>query len=293
MNKFTILYNPNSGGGNGLKIAQKIELLMGENDYTYSDITSISDFDDFFNSLPADCDIILSGGDGTLNSFINKINDTALSRKIYFFASGSGNDFARDIKYKKCTKPICINKYIENLPTAVIDGKNYKFINCVGSGMDGYCCHEVERLRAISKKRANYGLVAIKALLYAYKPCTANVTVDGKDYVFNNAWLVPTMNGKYFGGGFMAAPKQDRLNSEHRLSLVAMYSKNILKIIIAFLLIFIGKHTILKSMITVIEGHKISVKLSKPATLQIDGETIENVQEYEISSAKELISAKN
>lgn len=286
MADFTVLYNPHSGG-KGLNTAKEIEGFMGKNNYSYIDITAITDFNEFLNSLTVDTNIILTGGDGTLNSFINKISDTEIKNKVYFYASGSGNDFARDIKFKKRTKPICINKYIKDLPTAQIGGKTYKFINCIGSGMDGYCCGEVERLRALSKKRANYLFAAVKALTYAYKPCTASVNVDGKDYTFKNTWLVPTMNGRYFGGGFMAAPKQDRLNAEHSLSLVAMHSKNILKIIIAFLLIMFGKHTILKSMITVIEGHKISVKLDRKATLQIDGETIPDISEYTISSAKE------
>lgn len=287
MADFTVLYNPHSGGGKGLNTAKEIEGFMGENNYSYIDLTAITDFNEFLNSLPADTNIILTGGDGTLNSFINKISDTEIKNKVYFYASGSGNDFARDIKFKKRTKPICINEYIKNLPTAQIGGKTYKFINCIGSGMDGYCCGEVERLRALSKKRANYLFAAIKALTYAYKPTTASVNVDGKEYTFKNTWLVPTMNGRYFGGGFMAAPKQNRLNEEHSLTVVAMHSKNILKIIIAFILIMFGKHTILKSMITVINGHKISVKLDRKATLQIDGETIPDISEYTISSAKE------
>ncbi len=287
--EYAVLYNPHSGDGKGLKIAREIELLMdGNNTYTYHDLTIIDSLDSFLNSLSDTVQIILTGGDGTLNTFINKISDT-ITKKIYFYASGSGNDFARDIGYKKRTKPILINKYIQNLPTANIKGKIYKFINCIGSGMDGYCCGEVERLRALSKRRANYLYAAIKALIYAYKPCTAYVNIDGKDYTFKNTWLVPTMNGKYFGGGFMAAPKQDRLNNEQTLSVVAMHSKNIFKIITAFLLIMKGKHTIMKSMITVIAGHKISVKLDKSATLQIDGETIPDVIEYTISSAKEVI----
>lgn len=287
MADFTVLYNPHSGGGKGLNTAKEIEGFMGENNYSYIDLTAITDFNEFLNSLPADTNIILTGGDGTLNSFINKISDTEIKNKVYFYASGSGNDFARDIKFKKRTKPICINEYIKNLPTAQIGGKTYKFINCIGSGMDGYCCGEVERLRALSKKRANYLFAAIKALTYAYKPTTASVNVDGKEYTFKNTWLVPTMNGRYFGGGFMAAPKQNRLNEEHSLTVVAMHSKNILKIIIAFILIMFGKHTILKSMITVINGHKISVKLDRKATLQIDGETIPDISEYTIYSAKE------
>lgn len=286
MKSYIILYNPNSGGGNGLKIANEIEPLMGNNNYTYLDITKSDDFKAFINSISSNTDIILSGGDGTLNSFINKISCDDIEQNIYFYASGSGNDFARDIGFKKRSKPICINEYIKNLPSAVIGGKEYKFINCIGSGMDGYCCGEVERLRALSNKKGNYLFAALKALLYAYKPCTAEVTVDGKKYTFKNAWLVPTMNGRYFGGGFMAAPKQDRLNKQHSLSVVAMYSKNIFKIILAFILILMGKHTILKSMITVLEGHSISVRLSSPATLQIDGETINSITEYTVTSAK-------
>ncbi len=285
MENYVILYNPNSGGGKGLSIAKEIENLMGKHNYVYQDMTAISDYSEFLNQLPLNTDIILTGGDGTLNSFINKANCDNLRQKLYFYASGSGNDFARDINYPKQTKPICINEYVKNLPTAVINGKVYKFINCIGSGMDGYCCAEVERLRALNKRRANYTYVAIKALLYAYKPSTAYVTVDGKEYTFENAWLVPTMNGRYFGGGFMAAPDQNRKNSENKLTLVAMHSKNFFKIVVAFLRLMNGTHTKMKSMIEVIEGYEISVKLSTPAPLEIDGETIDNIQEYTVHSA--------
>ncbi len=286
--EYAVLYNPHSGGGKGLEIAKEIERFMGEHTYTYQDLTAIDSLDEFINSLPKETDIILTGGDGSLNSFINSA-DTNTDKNIYFYASGSGNDFARDINFKKRTKPIIINEYIKSLPTAVINGKTHKFINCVGSGMDGYCCGEVERLRALSKRRGNYLFAAIKALIYAYKPCTAYVTADGKEYTFKNTWLVPTMNGRYFGGGFMAAPEQDRLNTDKTISLVAMHSRNFFKIVIAFLLLMKGKHTIMKSMITVIEGHKFQVKLSRSATLQIDGETIPDIKEYTVFSSKETV----
>ena len=286
--EYAVLYNPHSGGGKGLQIAKEIERLMGNHTYHYHDLTIIDSLDQFLVSLPDNTDVILTGGDGSLNHFINEI-ENCHDKNIYFYASGSGNDFARDIGFKKRTKPIIINKYIENLPTAVIGGKTYKFINCVGSGMDGYCCGEVERLRAISKRRGNYIFAAIKALLYAYKPSTAYVTADGKEYTFENTWLVPAMNGRFFGGGFMAAPDQDRNNIENTISLVAMHSRNFFKIVIAFLLIMKGKHTKMKSMNKVIKGHEFSIKLSRSATLQIDGETIPDIIEYTVSSAKKTI----
>lgn len=284
--KYAILYNPHSCGEKGLKIAKEIEKLMGDHSYSYIDLTSIDSLDEFIDNLSPDTDVILTGGDGSLNSFVNNVQNP--NRNIYFYASGSGNDFARDISFKKRTTPICINEYIRNLPTANIDGKEYKFINCIGSGMDGYCCGEVERLRALNKRRANYLYAAIKALIYAYRPCTAHVTADGKEYTFKNAWLVPVMNGRYFGGGFMAAPDQNRLNPNKTLSLVAMHSRNFFKIVAAFLLLMKGKHVKLKSMITIIEGHEFKIKLDRPATLELDGETIPNISEYTVSSTKKV-----
>lgn len=284
--KYAILYNPHSCGEKGLKIAKEIEKLMGDHSYSYIDLTSIDSLDEFIDNLSPDTDVILTGGDGSLNSFVNNVQNP--NRNIYFYASGSGNDFARDISFKKRTTPICINEYIRNLPTANIDGKEYKFINCIGSGMDGYCCGEVERLRALNKRRANYLYAAIKALIYAYRPCTAHITADGKEYTFKNAWLVPVMNGRYFGGGFMAAPDQNRLNPNKTLSLVAMHSRNFFKIVAAFLLLMKGKHVKLKSMITIIEGHEFKIKLDRPATLELDGETIPNISEYTVSSTKKV-----
>ena len=50
-----------------------------------------------------------------------------------------------------------------------------------------------------------------------------------------------------------------------------------------------GTHVKMKSMIDVIKGHEISVKLSSPAPFQIDGETIEGIQEYTVHSAKAAV----
>ena len=50
-------------------------------------------------------------------------------------------------------------------------------------------------------------------------------------------------------------------------------------------------HIKMKSMIDIIEGHNISVKLSKPAPLQLDGEVIGEFTEYAVHSAKSIINA--
>ena len=59
-------------------------------------MTLIRDYAAFFESLPYGTRVIISGGDGTLNRFINDTINLSLSHDIYYYASGSGNDFLRD-----------------------------------------------------------------------------------------------------------------------------------------------------------------------------------------------------
>ena len=49
------------------------------------------------SSLEGDDSIIICGGDGTLNRFVNAIYDLNTDKEILYYAAGSGNDFLRDI----------------------------------------------------------------------------------------------------------------------------------------------------------------------------------------------------
>ena len=61
-------------------------------------ILSIEDIKKFMRELPGDKTLVLSGGDGTINRFVNTIGDEELPREVYYFPSGSGNDFMRDVR---------------------------------------------------------------------------------------------------------------------------------------------------------------------------------------------------
>ena len=41
------------------------------------------------------------------------------------------------------------------------------------------------------------------------------ITVDGIKYTYKKVWLAPTINGRFYGGGMMPAPGQDRENNEN------------------------------------------------------------------------------
>lgn len=77
------------------------------------------------------------------------------------------------------------------------DGTVHRFINGIGYGIDGYCCEKGDELRGKGDGEVNYTAIAIKGLLFHYKPTGATITVDGVEHRFEKVWLAPTMIGRY------------------------------------------------------------------------------------------------
>lgn len=275
-----VLYNPLSGNGTGRANAEKVNSIISDA-IEFRDIRCV-DFKEFFEVTPADTKVIICGGDGTINRFVNSYEgEFPYEREIYYYPAGLGNDFVTDIGDNGV---ILLNPYIEHLPVVCVNGKEYKVLNGVGFGIDGYCCEEGDRLHAISKKKVNYTSIAIKGLLFKFKPANAIVNVDGKEYTFRKVWLAPTMNGRYYGGGMCIAPNQDRLNAEHTVSCVVMHGSGKLKTLMVFPSIFKGEHIRHNDILKVLTGHEIEVTFDRPTALQIDGETIRGVTHYSIKS---------
>ena len=284
--KYCILYNPLSANNQGTKLAEKIKEKI--NSVEYIDVTTIEDPEDFFRSHPH-IDILLCGGDGTLNRFVNAINDIDFDNDIYFYPCGSGNDFARDIDPADLENGIIsLNKYITDLPSCVVNEKKYKFINGVGYGIDGYCCEVGDKLRATSTKEINYTNIAIKGLLFDYKPTNAKVTVDGEVREFKKVWIAPTMNGRFYGGGMMPTPNQNRLDEEKELSVMIFHDTGKISTLMIFPSIFKGEHIKKEKYVTILTGKEITVEFSEPRPLQIDGETISGVKKYTAKASKVL-----
>lgn len=237
-----------------------------------------TNYKEFFKNLKEDDEVVLVGGDGTVSYLIQEIDGLDIKNNIYLYGNGTGNDFLNDIN-EKPYKEVLLNPYLVNLPTVKVNGIARKFINNMGLGIDGYCCEEADIIKAKSpNKKINYTAIAIKGLLFKFSPRHVDIEIDGKSYSFDNAWLSPTMKGRFYGGGMMIAPDQDR-NSDH-LTVVVYACKSKFKSLISFPSIFEGKHVEKKDVVTVLTGNKIHVKISKPCAAQIDGDTVLNVSEY-------------
>lgn len=286
MAKYNVLYNPLAGNGKGENAAKKLKELLNGDELTFTDMTKVSDYRALFASMPEDERVIVSGGDGTLNRFINDTEEIAFANPVYYYATGSGNDFLKDIGGNVGDKPVCIDKYLKALPTVDVKGKSYRFINGIGYGIDGYCCEVGDKLRETSDKPINYAGIAIKGLLFHYHPTSATVIVDGVEHKYKKVWLAPTMNGRYYGGGMIPTPKQDRLNKEHTVSVMVYYGSGKIKSLAVFPSIFKGEHVNHREMVEVLSGKEITVRFDSPAALQVDGETIIGVTEYSVRTGK-------
>ena len=168
----------------------------------------------------------------------------------------------------------------------VVQGKEYKFINGVSLGLDGYCCEKGDRIRAAHRGsrpvRIHYTLIALKGILFAYRPADCTVTVDGEEFTYRRVWLAPTMNGRYYGGGMMIAPTQDRLNAGRHVTFVAAHDLSRALILTLFPSIFGGKHLRYTKRVSVHTGHRVTVRFARPCAFQIDGEPISDVTEYTV-----------
>jgi diacylglycerol kinase family enzyme len=283
MEKYCVLFNPLSNNGNGAEEARRLDAILGADQIVYRDITAIADYRSFFASLPLSSAVVLCGGDGTLNRFANAIRGMEITHEISYFPCGSGNDFWRDLG-EAADRPVVINTYLQNLPSVTVKGKEYRFLNGVGYGIDGYCCEVGDRMRRETpQKKINYASIAISGLLRHYSPKRATVTVDGVEHVFEKAWLAPTMFGKYYGGGMMATPNQDRNAKEQTISVLLFHGAGRIKTLSIFPSIFKGEHVKHKKQVAILTGKEIHVRFDQPASVQIDGETITDVTEYSAS----------
>lgn len=281
------LYNPFAGNQTCEEQSKKLREFYSPDELEFRSMADIN-YSEFFPSLNVDDKVIICGGDGTLNRFVNDTRDIAITNDILYYAAGSGNDFLRDLGKEKGTVPFKINQYIENLPSVTVNGRETLFINAVGFGIDGYCCEVGDEMRKKSNgKPVNYTSIAIKGLLYAFRPTDATVVIDGKEKRYKKVWIAPTMHGRFYGGGMIAAPDQRRDAPDGKFSVVIWHGSNKLKTLMVFPSIFKGEHVKHSECIDIVKADEVTVKFDKPCALQIDGETILNVTEYSArSSAK-------
>ena len=271
MTTYHILYNSKSGSRiAGIEACARLVKKRGTANLV--DVQKLENHREFISKIPAEDIIVICGGDGTLNHYINGLRGFKYPHKVFYYPGGSGNDFYHDVREGIAPNLVNITKYIKELPTAYINGEEYAFINGVGCGLDGYCCQLGEEKRKAKTEKVNYTAMAIKAILFDYNPAGVTVTVDGVEHRFENVWLSPLMQGRYFGGGMKAAPAQKRNSGE--LSVVIVHGLGKLRLLTILPSAFTGEHIKHEKYVSVFTGKEIKISYDVPKTVQIDGEVL-------------------
>lgn len=274
--RYKVLYNPISGHKNGLQIIEQASFMSADCDLI--NVLELTDYASFFAGLDPTDVVILCGGDGTLNRFANDTAGIPITNEVLFYGMGNGNDFLRDIGCAPFAEAVPIKDYIACLPTVEVAGQKLRFINNVGFGIDGYCCEVADQMTRDGIDDINYSNIAVSGVLGKYKATDATVIVDGKSYRFKSVWIAPTMNGRYYGGGMMPTPAQDRTHPE-TLSVLIYHCRSRLGALISFPKLFKGTH-VDDPKATILTGREIEVIFDAPRAVQVDGETFSGVTSY-------------
>ena len=98
--KTYVLYNSKSNNNTGRQGAEKLREIWKTRDLEFADTIEFGSYESFFAKLSPDDEVCICGGDGTLNYFINSIDCDSVKNKVYYFPTGSGNDFWNDLEKK-------------------------------------------------------------------------------------------------------------------------------------------------------------------------------------------------
>lgn len=244
--------------------------------------------------------IVVLGGDGTINEVINGIKDY---NKVLlgYIPSGSSNDLARSLNIPKDPVKALENvlkpkkfKYLDHGVIQFIDSDTAprRFSCSSGIGYDANVCKEVQA--SALKKRLNrfgagkfvYIAIAIKQLLTT-KPMNATVIVDGgKKDTYQKVLLVSSMIHKYEGGGLLMAPNADP--TDGRLSVCLVHGLSTAKVLFLLPTIFTGKHIKFKGVES-FHCSEIEIIADREASVHTDGEVPDTCSHIKVSCIPEKI----
>lgn len=279
-----LLYNELADAGEGKANADRLIAELAAKSFPIGETLSLInlDFNDFFAKLKEDDFVVIFGGDGTMNHFVNNLEDRKLPCAFGLYPTGTGNDFQRDLPEtaKDANTGIYrLDSFITGLPIIEVQGKKFRFLNGIGFGIDGECCVKAEEMKAAGEKDIDYGKITIGLLMGPYHPRNATIKVDGKEPVtMKKAYLASAMKGRYYGGGMMIAPAQDR--NGDTLTAVCIHGRGKFGTLLMFPKLFKGTHVKDKKHTYVATGKCIEVTFDEPCGLQIDGEVLTGVTSY-------------
>lgn len=219
----------------------------------------------------ADSDIVVIGGDGTLNDVLQGI-DNFDNVRLGLIPCGTGNDFARVPPLPTDTTKalnIILNghtQYIDYIQVA--DGR--RAINVTGAGMDVDTLVKYSEIKRIKGKLKYYwALLCVLAKLKFHK---IHLTLDDKEYD-RTVFMVAIANGRYIGGGMPVSPLSEL--SDGLLNVVVINEIKRSRVLPMLLKFLKGKH-IGKPGVEQFYCKNAKLEVLDDGRTEVDGEVSQN-----------------
>lgn len=204
--KFIYFINPISGTGGKLLLLETIKKRTAEKEIPFEILhtNAAGDYRYLIEKITAEkiTDIIVCGGDGTVNQIANALQGIAVHIGIIPMGSGNGLAFAAKIP-KRIDRALAI---IFNGRTEYVDGfyinKKFSCMLC-GLGFDAQVAHDFAKQQ--KRGLSTYVKQSTKNFFSA-RPYPFEIEMDGR-VITTEAFFISIANSNQFGNNFTIAPQ--------------------------------------------------------------------------------------
>ena len=299
---YYFIVNPVSQSGKGLRIWEYTEEILKERNIEYEsfilekqeDSTEIARYLSL-NKTP--CTIVLVGGDGTINSFLNGLVSFE-GITFGYIPTGSGNDFARGMRLPSNPKDaldIILEpdkfRHINIGITSSGEEKRYFAISS-GIGYDAAVCHQADQsslkklLNRLHLGKLIYLFTALRMLL-SMKPSPMRILLDDNQLLtFQKVYFAAAFNTKYEGGGFMFCPKASPV--DHYLDLIVVDGFSKPQALLVLFAALKGKHTGFEG-VHILRCKRAVIQTENDTCVHTDGEYFGSCRKVSFDLLKEKL----
>ncbi len=260
-----IVCNPKSGKGKPLQLLPLFEKFVTQHQFNFQSFTG-----NLPNNLNNFTDLIIMGGDGTINFTLNHFKH--INIPIGIVSCGTGNDIATMLLGKTSNQQQFETALFATAQKVDAGMCNQKlFINGVGIGFDGWVVKKLMAKNLLHGKAAYYSTVI--SLLLFYKETKVKIVTD-EECIESNLFMLSAANGKTYGGGFKVAPFAEV--NDGLLELIIINKLPLLKRLKYLPIIENGKHLDQPlSFLKYKTCKKISLQSTQKLKAHLDGEYME------------------
>lgn len=245
---YNLIFNPVAGKQKTFKNLEIVKHILDERKIEYAVYKSggIHDAEYIARDLTTkrETDLIVLGGDGTLNEVLNGIVDPSKCN-LGLIPSGTGNDFA-----ERMGIPLDAEKAIlriiegEAKPIDYIDVSGTRSMNVAGLGIDVDVLERCQRGKM--KGKLKY-LISLIQSLFTFKGYNVHIEAEGVSED-RKVLICAVCNGAQFGGGIKICPTADP--ADGKLDVVTVDFIN-------------GKLAIVKAFLELMKGRILEYPLTK------------------------------